>query len=178
LTVFVLGGAVIETAFRPEYLMAVGAVQALSLRACAMVGQSMIEPTFSATKRTSIAFYNNLILTAAMVATILGFAPFGVISVAWAQAVLQILSVPMSLWIIGRWSPIDIDAGVRAGIKATIVLACYCVALWAAWQLLSDTNLTETLRLCFGIGAALVLGLIAASVSLLLGILKLEVFSD
>lgn len=178
LTVFVLGGAVIETLFRPEYFAAVGAVQALSLRACARVGQNMVEPTFSATKRTGVAFTHNLILTVAMLATILCVAPFGFIHVAWAQAVLQIVSVPLSLWIIARYAPVDIRPSLQAALKAMILLICYGAALWGVWHLLGRGGFGDGMRLSLGFGAIPVLAAVASVVAYRLGVLKPQIFSD
>lgn len=178
LTVFVLGGALIETLFRPEYFAAVGAVQALSLRACARVGQNMVEPTFSATKRTGVAFTHNLILTSAMLATILCVAPFGFIQVAWAQAVLQIASVPVSLWVIARYAPVDIRPSLHSALQAMIVLICYGAALWLVWQLIGLTDFRGGMKLGLGLAAVPVLAAVASAVAYRIGMLKPQIFAD
>ncbi|WP_375175099.1 oligosaccharide flippase family protein [Pseudooceanicola sp.] len=164
-TVLILGGAVVETLFRAEYLLAIGAVQALALRAAARVGQAMVEPTFAATGRTTIAALNNLVVSCAMIALVVAVAPFGFVTLAWAQAGLQLLSIPFSLWMIARFAPVDIRAGLGQADQALLLLAGYGVALWLGWQGLEGQLPPGPLRLTLGLCLALGLGGVAALIA-------------
>lgn len=178
LTVCVLGGAMIDTLFRTEYLLALGAVQALAVRACARVGQNMVEPTFSATKKTGVAFHNNLIVTTAMLITILLVAPFGFVTLAWAQAAVQVASVPFSLWTISRWSPVELRPALQSGLRAVILLLMYGCGLWLFWQGIGQLVLSPFWQLTLGMVVATVLGLTTTCLAYIWGVLNPQIFAD
>lgn len=178
LTVCVLGGAMIDALFRPEYLLALGAVQALAVRASARVAQNMVEPTFSATKKTGVAFYNNLIVTTAMLMTILLVAPFGFVTLAWAQAAVQVASVPLSLWIISRWSPVELRPALQSGLRAVILLLIYGGVLWLVWHGIAHLDFAPVQELMTGMVAAIVLGLATTRLAYMWGVLNPQIFAD
>ncbi|MGI3170904.1 oligosaccharide flippase family protein [Pseudooceanicola sp. C21-150M6] len=177
-TVMVLGGAVVDTMFRTEYQAAIIAVQALSIVAAARVTQSMVEPIFAARGNTRVAMYNNLGLTTMILISILIFAPQGFQTLAIAQAVLQVLSVPITLLVIRRWGRIDIGPGLKRGGKAIVLVAIYAVALAGFYLLVSQSGLTEAWALIASIGFAVVFGLSLAFVGLKWRVLNLSIFSD
>lgn len=178
LTVFVLGGGMIEALFRPEYLLALGAVQALSIRAFARVGQNMIEPTFAATKRTEMAFYNNLLVSCMTLAVIVAVAPFGFVTLSWALAGVQVASVPLSLWFVAQRSPINVWPGFHIALRGSLILLCYASALWGFWLALGSFDLDATLQLAFGFTVAVLFGGCATVLAIFGGVLELRIFAD
>jgi O-antigen/teichoic acid export membrane protein len=178
LTVFFLGEAMTRALFQPEYLLALGAIHALALRALARAGQSMIEPTFAATKDTRVAFHNNLMLAAALLVVTLLAAPYGFVRVAWAQALVQLAFVPLSLWIIARWSPVDVIPCLRHSLRALVLLGCYAAALWLVGAVLQPLEMNAAAKLLFGMMAAVTVGAVLSLVAYLDGILKPQIFAD
>ncbi|MEM6938797.1 MAG: oligosaccharide flippase family protein [Pseudomonadota bacterium] len=177
LTVFVLGGALVEALFRPEYLAAVAAVQALSLRAAGRVGQNMVEPTFSATKRTQMPFYHNLLFAMAMLLLVVLVAPFGFVALAWSQAALQIAAVPFALWMIARFSPVDVASSFARAGRAVWLLAGYGCGLWLVWQILARTRISPETAMILGGSSALCLGAATCVAAHRLGILSPHLFA-
>jgi O-antigen/teichoic acid export membrane protein len=176
LTIACLGGAVIDQAFQPEFLLATGAVQALALRAVARIGQTLVEPTFSATRRTSVAFANNLVVASVMILTIVAVAPMGFVTVAWAQAAVQLASVPFSVWMIARFAPVQVGPGLAAAAKGLVLLAGFAAVLWMGWAALS--GLPPALRLASGLALAATLSALTVTLALRLRILSPGLFTD
>lgn len=176
LIVACLGATVIDQAFQPEFMLAIGAVQALALRAVARTGQNLVEPTFSATRRTSIAFANNLVVSSVMIMTVVATAPIGFVTVAWAQAAAQLASVPFSVWMIARFAPVQVGPGLTATAKGMVLLAGFAAALWLGWFALSA--LAPIPRLASGLALALILSALTVALALRLRILSPALFTD
>ncbi len=177
LTVVVMARPAIETWFQPEYILAVGVVHALALRAAAQVGQHMIEPVFSAARHTEIAFYHNLFLSSLVLTSVVLFAPFGMLQVAWAQAAVQLIFIPFSLWIIAKFSGIDLRPTLARLPSVVAILLGYAVIVWGAALFIDYLVLEPPAHLLLLILAAFIIGCAACLMAWQRGILNAEVFS-
>lgn len=178
-SLMILGPDAVRAFFQPEYAAAIIAMEAMALRAFARVGQSMIEPVFSARKTTNLAMWFNLALAAAMLGSILVFASQGMTVLAIAQAGVQVISLPLAVWTIGRGAEVDLRPGLRRAALAMGLLCAFGAALWAGWLMLEQVGpANDLLRILAGSALALVLGIATATVALRLKVMSLHAFAD
>ncbi|ANT63271.1 hypothetical protein AYJ57_22615 (plasmid) [Salipiger sp. CCB-MM3] len=172
----ILGASVIETLFRPEYLAAVGALQALAIRAAGLSGAQLIDPVFAARGTTRISMYFNLIWTTAMIAAIAIFSSMGYTALASAQAVVVILSSATAIYAIKRYGKVEVGAALRRTAAALGLIAAFAIALWLAWTTLSALVTGKLLLMISGIVVALVLAAVTMAVAVYLKVFDIRIF--
>lgn len=162
ITIAVLGESLVGTLFRPEYLAALAALQALAVRAAGLAGNHLIEPVFAARHANRIGMYYNMVWTAIMLAAILVFSGQGLVALAGAQAAVAVLSSVSALWVIGRHGKVALRPAMRNAAIALVLLAVYAVALETGWLAISILLNDDTLRLAGGMALALGLAGVAS----------------
>ncbi|MGB3242950.1 MAG: oligosaccharide flippase family protein [Sulfitobacter sp.] len=177
-TLFVLGAPAVEIMFRPEYAAAIVTMQALTVRAGARVGQLIIQPVFAARKRTTPAFYYNLGLTLAILGTIIVCAPMGLEALALSQALVQVLSVPLAIWVIHRWAEVDTAPALNNFFWALGLVGAYGIGVWVLWQATALASLPDSWRLVAALVLAILLGMAVTGYAMRRGILTLTMFGD
>lgn len=175
-TLFVLGKPAVEIMFRPEYAAAIVAMQALTIRAGARVGQLIIQPVFAARKRTTPAFYYNIALTTAILGSIAIFAPMGIEALAIAQAAIQVISVPLALVVIKKWADVDTAPAMNHFYWALGLVMAYGVGAWGVWQATAAFNLPANWHLGASFVLAIVLATAVIGFAMRRGIVSLKMF--
>lgn len=177
-TLFVLGGPIVDVMFRPEYAAAIVAMQALTIRAGARVGQLIIQPVFAARKSTTPAFYFNIGLTAAILGSIVIFAPMGIEALAIAQAAIQVISVPLAVVVIHRWAEVDTRPAMNHFYWALGLVLAYGIGLWSLWHATSALNLSNSWHLSGSFVLAIILAVPVIGYAMRRDIFSLKMFGD
>ncbi|WP_162798525.1 oligosaccharide flippase family protein [Sulfitobacter sp. SK012] len=177
IVVVVLGGSAIDALFKPEYLMALGAVYALAFRAAALAGTNLIDPVFAARGTTKVALYHNLFWTLVMVGVILLVSPYGFEALAGAQAAVSLAMSLAAIWVIGRWGHVNVAFALQRACIALILLCFYAGALVFGWSLLPAHMPSGAWQLAAGFLLAAALAVPALFAAMRTKVFSLQVFS-
>ena len=176
--VLVLGEAVVSAFFRPEYLAALGVTYAFAMRALFGVGLHFLTPALSALDQTKVLFYFETFLAISIITAIAVAAPFGLVTLAWAQAFTTLAASVAAFIVMRRVTDVDVSGACRAFITAAILAFIYGIFLYITWTyFISTLHLAEGLLIAIGICASFVLFLPLLAVGKKLRVFTLQVFS-
>lgn len=168
----------IEAFFQPSYLAALIVTYAMALRGVAGVGQSLIEPAFSALDRTSWVLMFNLLTGVLAVAAILVATPFGLEALAWGQALVVLVTTGLAFYLMHWRGGIDVREAVRGFVGGCVLALGYGLALAALRHgLLARTSLSEAGMLGAGLAFAVVTGVPVVALAGRQRIFSLHAFS-
>ncbi len=177
-TLIVLGGPAVGMLFHPDYAAGIVVMQLLALRAGARVGQLLGQPVLAASNRTALALQFNLGFSGAMLLVIGLFAPLGLVPLASAQAVVQLLSVPALLWLLQARAGIETGPALRPMGRALALVALYAALLAGLWAATGLTGLGGAGRLALCVLLAAGLGALLAALAIRARVFDPAILSD
>ncbi|MEP1765214.1 MAG: oligosaccharide flippase family protein [Sulfitobacter sp.] len=177
-TVGVLGHTLVVAFFQPEYLAALGAFYALTVRATGLAGNMLVEPVFAAGKNTYVGMYHNLFWTILLLVGIVLVAPYGFETLAVMQAVLALCTSCAALWVMSRWGNVAVTPALRPAAAGLGLVAVYGLVLWLCWQ--SILTALGASGLAVGAGVLVAIGLAAPTLfaAYKLKVIDPRLFSD
>ena len=177
-TLIVFGADVISLLFQPSYLAAIGALYALAFRVFAEFGNALIVPLFAAQHKTQITMFHNLLWTSVMIAAIFATAQMGLNTLAFAQAIVALLSAFAAFAVIRWQGGIPIKSTARNTLLASALIGVYCAASFTLWHLIKTTMTVSVASLSIGLMVTTLLALLTISIAMRLKVFDLRAFAE
>jgi O-antigen/teichoic acid export membrane protein len=151
---------------------------AFAMRALFGVGLHFLTPALSALDQTKVLFYFETFLAISIITAIAVAAPFGLVTLAWAQAFTTLAASVAAFIVMRRVTDVDVSGACRAFITAAILAFIYGIFLYITWTyFISTLHLAEGLLIAIGICASFVSFLPLLAVGKKLRVFTLQVFS-
>lgn len=176
--ILIYGADIISALFQPSYLAALGALYALTVRAFANFGTSLVEPVFAACNKTHVAMYHNLLWTCVMVAVIFLGSRHGMEMLAIGQAAVAIAASAAALLLFAWQGRIGVRGALRNALVSLAVIAVFFAAAAALWMGLKAWIGVSGVSLILGPLLSVGLALAAIAAAVRLGSFDPRVFAD
>lgn len=149
-TAFAAGAAhpVIGLALGPEWSGAVPIFAALSVAGAFQTVGFVAYWVFISRGLTSKLFVYSMVSLAIRVVCVVGGSAWGVVGVAIGLAIAPAVSLPISYWMLGRWTVIPTRALSWGSVRIVSCAAVAAVATYGVQQVLGDQNLVVQLFGC------------------------------
>ncbi len=178
ITQIVLGAAAILALFPPDYSGAIGAFYALSLRHAALFGYHLLEPAMAAIRQSTRALRYYTLWAVLLVLVTLILAPFGLVVLAFGQALVAIVSTGDALRVMQQQSILCVKDLLPQLTRLAGGLAFYTVVLGLFWRLIQETEWPALPALAIVMPAALILSTLLTRWLIKRGFLSLGLFAS
>jgi O-antigen/teichoic acid export membrane protein len=177
-TVALIVAPLVEVAFQPAYLAAVGVTYALAARVVLNTGGALVEPTLAAAGRSGRAMGFAAAMAVVQLTAVVVAAPFGLVALAWTQAAGGLVTSIAGIWYVRQVTGVALDGLAPVLSKAAAIVGLYAagaLCLWLAAE--SDLGRDVTALVVF-VAASGVLALLALALAAKVKAFYLSIFSD